>query len=310
MLFLAATFLLSQASAFSFCKSSLLVNKGLQCSDGSKPTETGCCNPTTCQGMDCCPKNCRGLSYSGSGAGMTCTCSGCEDTEEPVAGLTALSEGERWTKAHNYFRCRHGQTALDWDTTTYDYAKSWADQCTYQHSGPADWDNGGAGENLATSSNVQDFPPESSTERWYSEVNTAAGGQGYIPRTASNDARYGASGGANQVGHYTAMIWKDTTKLGCAICPGNGGSQWEIDVCQYADKTPNMLGGEDGVQYYVENVPQSNTPVASESECCNEVYGNLAGWNPVPGGNGAALTATASLTALLALSTSTFLTLR
>jgi hypothetical protein len=115
--------------------------------------------------------------------------------------------------AHNYFRCRHGKNALTWQSSTYGHAKAWAATCTYAHSGPSGFENGGAGENLATSSYPQTHAPEDATERWYSEVTSAAGGAGYLPGTASNDARYGESGGADQVGHYTAMIWGATTHL-------------------------------------------------------------------------------------------------
>lgn len=47
-----------------------------------------------------------------------------------------------------------------------------------------------------------------------------------------------------QVGHYTALIWSDTSHLGCGTCPYRGPTQsdvqpdrseWQIDVCQYAD---------------------------------------------------------------------------
>jgi hypothetical protein len=112
-----------------------------------------------------------------------------------------------------YFRCRHGKNPLTWQSITYGHAKAWAATCTYAHSGPSGFENGGAGENLATSSYPQTHAPEDATERWYSEVTSAAGGAGYLPGTASNDARYGESGGADQVGHYTAMIWGATTHL-------------------------------------------------------------------------------------------------
>ena len=79
----------------------------------------------------------------------------------------------------------------------------------------------------------------------------------------------------SQVGHYTALIWNATTHLGCATCP-SAPNGFEINVCQYADSTPNVIGGSGGVEYFVANVPQSNTPAASEATCCAETYGGLA----------------------------------
>jgi len=46
-------------------------------------------------------------------------------------------------------------------------------------------------------------------------------------------------------GHYTAMVWKDTTHLGCGIQHGGGG----VIRCQYAATAPNYQG-----QYAI-NVP-------------------------------------------------------
>ena len=54
--------------------------------------------------------------------------------------------------AHNYVRCRHGQPALSWQDSTATHSQNWAGTCTYAHSGPSGFENGGAGENLATSS--------------------------------------------------------------------------------------------------------------------------------------------------------------
>lgn len=46
-------------------------------------------------------------------------------------------------------------------------------------------------------------------------------------------------------GHYTAMVWEDTTHLGCGIQHGGGG----VIRCQYAATAPNYQG------QYAANVP-------------------------------------------------------
>eukprot|EP00747_Dinoflagellata_sp_TGD_P184764 gnl/TRDRNA2_/TRDRNA2_40700_c0_seq1.p1 gnl/TRDRNA2_/TRDRNA2_40700_c0~~gnl/TRDRNA2_/TRDRNA2_40700_c0_seq1.p1 ORF type:complete len:373 (-),score=46.74 gnl/TRDRNA2_/TRDRNA2_40700_c0_seq1:156-1274(-) len=256
---------LAQGS-FSFCNDMLLENLGPRCKDGSAPLDSGCCageGGGACSGMDCCPKGCTGMS---SGGGK-CTCTGCTDT---MRFKLKMTEAERWVGAHSYLRCRHGHPPVEWQDSTYQHAKAWADQCTYAHSGPSGFENGGAGENLATSSYSQDHAPETATERWYSEISTANGGKGYKAGTASNDAIYA---GESQVGHYTALIWKSVSKIGCATCPADSKG-WEINVCQYADESPNMIGGEGGVEYFVNNVPQDNTPTATEEECCASTYGS------------------------------------
>merc|ERR1711897_19762 len=45
-------------------------------------------------------------------------------------------------------------------------------------------------------------------------------------------------------GHYTAMVWKSTTKLGCGSCGAHG-----TYVCHYAQSPPNF-GGQ-----FILNVP-------------------------------------------------------
>merc|ERR1712139_667378 len=61
------------------------------------------------------------------------------------------------------------------------------------------------------------------------------------------------------VGHYTAVVWKSTTKLGCGkgrlSLNGNEGDYW---VCEYGDTRGNTNG------LFEENVL---APIKSESEC-------------------------------------------
>lgn len=272
----------TMASRDFMCTSTLTENLGIRCEDLSEPDAKGCCQPDTCEGMACCPKNCNSLSMSTLGSEKTCTCTNtaggaCADTIVPNSLLEDLSEPQRWTAAHNTVRCLHGQPPLKWTQTTYDYAKTWADTCTYAHS-TSDV-NGGNGENLARQKPAYQFPYEQATYAWYHEVTEADGGRGYRAGTASNNAIYGQSGGPDQVGHYTALIWKDTKELGCARCLDDGNG-FEIQVCQYSNSTPNIIGGTNGVQYFVDNVPQSNTLVKTEAFCCNKAYSDVSGLAP------------------------------
>ena len=83
--------------------------------------------------------------------------------------------------AHNYFRCRHGKNALTWQSSTYGHAKAWAATCTYAHSGPSGFENGGAGENLATSSYPQTHAPENVTDRAAVQRGNLGGGWRWLP---------------------------------------------------------------------------------------------------------------------------------
>ena len=149
-----------------------------------------------------------------------------------------MTKDDRWLSAHNYFRCRHGHAPLSTKASTKANAEKHANKCVFQHSGEP-----GSGENLAMGYRS----PETTTEAWYDEI-TSPGyspGQGFSPG----------------IGHYTALIWKETSTLGCATCVSSN-----IDVCQYQDSQPNIIG------QFVQNVPQNNAPVATEATCCASAY--------------------------------------
>ncbi|GAA5920257.1 hypothetical protein JCM6882_003661 [Rhodosporidiobolus microsporus] len=98
--------------------------------------------------------------------------------------------------AHNALRTAHGASALTWSTDLVASAKTWADKCVFQHGGGKD---NGAGENLSGytgGSNV-----EWGIQMWTDEASLY---------------NYDVPGYTDGVGHFTQMVWKDTTELGCA----------------------------------------------------------------------------------------------
>lgn len=67
------------------------------------------------------------------------------------------------------------------------------------------------------------------------------------------------------------MMWKASKWLGCALSGNSCASGLSpFYACHYANSAPNYAG------QYLDNVPQSNTPVKSEAECCNLVYGTAS----------------------------------
>merc|ERR1719282_2278256 len=99
-----------------------------------------------------------------------------------------------------------------------------------------------AGENLA----IGLAAPERAAAAWYNELLDP----GYVAGDWGSDAI------AAGVGHYTALIWKATKKLGCASCVSTGPDEDTRTVwaCQYADDAPNS--GEQPA--WQQNVPQSD----------------------------------------------------
>lgn len=133
-------------------------------------------------------------------------------------GDIASAKDPKWAQEildlHNEKRAKHSADALTWDSEVYAYAQAYADKFTcggsLVHSG------GQYGENLALGySNVED-----AFNAWYSE------GDNYDYSTASS------------FDHFTAIIWKSTTKLGCAYKACNQGN---YVVCSY-DPAGNVVG--------------------------------------------------------------------
>ncbi|CUM53323.1 uncharacterized protein AC631_00548 [Debaryomyces fabryi] len=138
---------------------------------------------------------------SSSGSGV----SGVEDEDFAKAIL----------KAHNEKRADHNVDALSWDSQVYKYAQDYADQ--YDCSGTLTHSGGEYGENLALGYNTA----EKAVNAWYEE---------------GNDYDYSSS---SSFDHFTQIIWKDTTKLGCAYkdCSSAG----KYIVCSY-DPAGNVVG--------------------------------------------------------------------
>lgn len=237
-----------------FCQSTLYTDSFV-CEDGSDVGSNGCCASTSA-----CPTSCLSSAWSISNGVSTCSCTGCNYGFK----LSWLTEDDRFLSAHNYFRCRHGQDALSWDSTIAASAAAWSDTCPSQGSNPAHTRPDGTsaydltqpcGENVAAGYQS----PEAAVEAWYSEITDP----GYTP------------GAANQppagTGHYTALIWAATTKFGCAQNACASGTPNPVHVCHYSDTPPNYGSDDD----YFANVPQSNIETATEASCCTSVYGGL-----------------------------------
>ena len=135
LLALLAVFLVSTAAEF--CASHLYTDTVL-CDDGSELKAGSCCPDN-----GFCPSKCMGGAMA-NGEG---TCSAC-----PKARKLVLTAAEQWTKAHNYFRCRHGQPALEWSAAVASNAETPATQScsagSLKHSSSYSM-TPSAGENLA-----------------------------------------------------------------------------------------------------------------------------------------------------------------
>jgi hypothetical protein len=171
-------------------------------------------------------------STTGSGAGPTTSTT--STTSSPGgssacghAGEAEPTEVAGITAAHNAIRCALPSPAppppLQWSSSlaavAQAYATVLADSCNLVHSG------GDYGENLYASWGMSPSPADVVTS-WASELSCFSYGE--FPGCCGCTC-----------GHYTQIVWRDSTYLGCAkaTCTDEG----EVWVCNY-DPPGNYLG--------------------------------------------------------------------
>ena len=113
--------------------------------------------------------------------------------------------------------------ALTWSEDAAQVAQAWANRCEFKHNAA----RGAHGENLTAAA-----PPGSMTD--------AQAVEGWVDEAAhyTYDTNTCASG--KQCGHYTQVVWRNTTQVGCAtaVCttnsPFSSSPRWQLWVCNYA----------------------------------------------------------------------------
>lgn len=134
---------------------------------------------------------------------------------------------------HNKVRKEVGCGPLVFDTELSNYAAKWAiylansNQCRIRHRGEGEQEGRSYGENIFWTSDPTLTQPLEASQSWYSEKAFYT----YTTVTATNFAK---------TGHYTQMVWRNTTKvgIGMAACPNRRGV---IVVANY-DPPGNYLG--------------------------------------------------------------------
>lgn len=119
-------------------------------------------------------------------------------------------------EAHNKYREEVGVPPLEWSDSLASSAQKWADQLAAK--GDLDHSSTNYGENLWSGSSGA-FSQTRMVDRWGSEKQFFISGQPF-----PNACQGGICG------HYTQIIWKNTTEVGCGLASGKGK---DYLVCQY-----------------------------------------------------------------------------
>ena len=132
--------------------------------------------------------------------------------------------------AHNAYRAKHCVPAMTWSADLAAGAQAWANGC--KMSGNVFVHSGVPGENLRWS-----YPPgsqgaASAVNSWYNEIGAY---------------NFNNPGFSSATGHFTQVIWRNSTQLGCAKAVCGNNDYW---VCRYGP-AGNITG------QFPANVPQA-----------------------------------------------------
>ena len=118
-------------------------------------------------------------------------------------------------KRHNYYRQKHGVDALTWNEEVAAYARQWAEtlasQNAMRHRGQNRY-----GENIYYKSGGS-FDADMPVDAWYAEV---------------KDYNFNRQGFSYKTGHFTQVVWKGSTELGCGMARSSSGAVYV--VCNYS----------------------------------------------------------------------------
>lgn len=137
-----------------------------------------------------------------------------------------------WLSDHNRERAAYGVAPLAWDEGlargAAAYARILASEGQLRHS--AKGERAGQGENLWLGTRGA-YAPGMMTRTWADEKRFFR--RGIFPNVSR-------TGDWRHVGHYTAMIWPTTTRVGCGLA---SSPRWDVLVCRYSP-----AGNRDGVR--------------------------------------------------------------
>ncbi|XP_057339747.1 venom allergen 5-like [Microplitis mediator] len=196
----------------------------------------------------CLPKTCRGKTHT--------MCLHSSPRPSPYCNKVQTSsltpeEEQEILDAHNHFRARvaHGQEslgnpgpqpagnipALKWDSELAKIAQRWANQCQFGHDKCRDVERFQVGQNVASKMHSRQHVAKMGelVKMWYDEVKDFD----------SRQVKSFTWQEEPQIGHYTQLVWGDTTSVGCGAVRYLSRDNWYTTylVCNYGP-TGNWIG--------------------------------------------------------------------
>lgn len=177
-----------------------------------------------------------GLTLTGLAAIVPLVALNCDVASAQTINLTTFRSTA--LSKHNAYRSIHHSPAMTLNNSVNTTAQAWADRLaatgTFAHSSSAQ--RNGAGENLyvyytTATSVTSDNLAKGAIDSWYNEVKLY---------------NYAAPGFSSATGHFTQVVWKGSTQLGCGASKGTktlNGTKFNAFyvVCHYSP-AGNVLG--------------------------------------------------------------------
>jgi len=176
------------------------------------------------QALDACVGTCRPVTTT------TLPGSACGDAED--AALAGITSAHNEVRAHASPAPSPALPALCYSASIAAAAQSWADGCSFRHDTQR-LGNLGLGENLyAAAGTLGATAAQDAVPSWACE----AANYDYANNTCSLS---GCSDAPGVCGHYTQLVWRSTSEVGCGIrtcttgSPFSGFPTWTYVVCDY-----------------------------------------------------------------------------
>ncbi|KAM3510873.1 hypothetical protein MY11210_005476 [Beauveria gryllotalpidicola] len=155
--------------------------------------------------------------------------SGANESSDIKSGAGDSSDFKsQMLAAHNWYRAQHSAAPLEWDDDLASNALAWASKCSEN---PRHQPGHPHGENIAWGTGS--YSPYQWVNLWGKE---------------RVDYNFDRPGYVSGTGHFTQVVWKGTTRVGCGEAQCSFGTNV---VCEY-DPAGNIIGANN--KYFRDNV--------------------------------------------------------